>query len=780
MNIKKLKPKQIVALALALFMVVPTLLVAMPIVKATNPIPYLSIVPHGQTTGSQGTTNFAALTTGQTFSVDVRVDNYFGTNIGGANDGVSYVSYTVHWDPTVLKETTKSDISWLPDQSNMGDVAVDNTNGYQTIGQLCFGSDSQEAADSSTGSVSATLTFQVLSTGSTGLTLQPSDVGVAYLRAPETVDNANHDVIGTLTYNALYNPVTAISLYQSGTSTNIIQLSGNPIGQSFTVDVYINNPLAVNIWSWNLGVTWNAAALQLTQISEGSFMIGGTSTMFVPGYVDNNAGNTPQGISDVYLDDVTTNAPAGVLATLTFQVINYANSNINLVAGIPTLQTITGNTPSAITPAPVLSNAQYITSPPPAPTSPVAKIANPDTSPITVYTNGYTIPNSFNPNAPIDLSASQSLPGNDVVPNPSTPTFAISTYQWTVTQGSSLLTLTNPSAEAISFNAPTVSSLTTFTLQLVVSTAANAGDQLYNPVSTPVTLSFTVAPPYTNPNSNGAQVDLYVVNPTTGTTTNPIELPNGAGANAACDAFGPQEQMNLAAFVTFNGASVANKEVAFQISDNHGNVIATVTALTGENGIATTSYRLPWFDGSYTSGPQSEFGTWNVYASVEVQQTIVSDTMPFDFGDIISITGVTVASSILPRSTTTTTTDNSLTVGLSGISNQLQAYYITYTVYDAGNVPIATGLIQGTMAAATYTGTGSAATAGTFTVTSSTASKSASFAIPSYAFVGGATVKVDVFNADPLNAQNKANPANNAIAYCPEVPATFTIAIPFS
>jgi hypothetical protein len=795
MNIKHLKTKQLVALALALFMVVPMLLAAAPLVKAAGGPATISIVPTGASGVVAGTTtNIPVQGTTTTFQLDVRVDNYANINIGGTNNGVSGISYVVSWDPTVLQYVSKTDASWLPSQSNSGDLTNHVTTGQLTIGQTAFDtSDPMQTASSSTGSVSVTITFRVLSTGTSMIALSPQ-TGVAYLAAPETVAGvtSGHAVTGTLTANAQYNPMTTISLYKTGTSTNIINGPASPIGQTFGVDIYMNNPLSVQIWAWNLGVTWNPAAVQLTSITEGTYLSAanpnnnaqGSATIFVPGFINNQLGIIPQGISDAYLTDSTTNAASGVMATLTFTVINYANSNINLVQGIPSLETLSGTTPVAITPAPILNNAQYISPQPPAPTSPIAKITDVPSS--TTYTNGYTLPTAFTSAVgTFQLTAANSVAGNDVVPNPANPSFPITTYAWTVTQGASLLTLTNPSSQAISFATPTVTSLTTFTLQLVVSSASNPGDLTYVPTSTPVTLSFSVQPASYAPTTIGPLIDIYVVNPLAATTTNRTYSPNGnngnpltAGTsayspNAFCDAFGPQEQMNLAALVTYNGAPVANKEVTIQISDNKGNVIGTLTALTNESGIAIINYRLPWFDGSYTNGPQSEFGIWIVYGSVMVQQTIVGDTMPFKLGDIISITDVQLGAQSLPRSTTTTETDQTVTVSLSGISDQTQNYWMTYTVIDNGNVPVANGLVSGTMTAATYT-----VTSGNLVVTSSTGSVGpTSFKIPSYAFVGGATININVFNADPLNAQNKLS--NPAVPYCPQASNTFTISIPY-
>src|SRR5208283_3074206 len=146
--------------------------------------------------------------------------------------------------------------------------------------------------------------------------------------------------------------MTTISLYRSGTtpadSTSTIeyQAGTNTVGQQFSVDIYINNPLPVQIWGWNLGVTWNPAAIELTKISEGTYL-NQTSvydTTFEPGYINTVAGDTPQGISDVIVSTAagqtglyTTDTPSGILATLTFTVMNYLSSPIDLVQGATSL-----------------------------------------------------------------------------------------------------------------------------------------------------------------------------------------------------------------------------------------------------------------------------------------------------------------------------------------------------------------------------------------------------------------------------------------------------------
>ena len=829
MNIKNIKTKHLIALALTLFMVVPMLFAAIPAVHAAGGPGVLSIVPSPSTAGATAgsTTNLPVQGSGTTLTVDVRLDDYANINIGGASNGVAGVSYEVNWNPAVLTFVSYSDGVYLPDQSNAGDFSGDAASGQLTIGQIAFDTaNSQATADSATGTVTATIVFTVNSGGgSTGITLSPQP-GVPYLVAPVVGDTNSQPVTGTETANALYNPLTSISLYQNpGDSSNQIQFAAgqDPIGQTFMVDIYMNNPLAVPIWGWNLGVTWNPAALQLTGATEGSYMMptgsvgsGTANTLFLAGTPDNNAGDIPQGISDIFTSYVTTGPDAGsyttttstsgVLATLTFTVVSFTSSAITLTQGIPTLETDTftapsTNTPSAVTPAPQLNNAMYTTNAPTAPTSPVAKITNTNSPPAIPTTSGQIITPAFTVSSPYTfaLTAANSLPGMDVIPNSadtSYPSYPVTGYSWTYTAsaGAPALSITSPTTtEAISFATPTtgVSGVVTYTIQLVVTTASNPNDAGYVPTSAPFTFQFQVSGSIT-PTTAGALLDVYVVNPgtpvynpSTPSTTNPIYSPDGNNGNplaygtsaytpnAYSDAFGPQALMTLAGYVTYNGAPVANKEVTFQVLNNANPaaVIATLTALTDENGIATVSYRLPWYDGSYTSGPQTEFGLWSVAGSVEVQSTIVTDNMPFEFGDIIGITGVTVAQNPVPRSTPTVPSTDSFTVSLSGISAQTQNYWMSYTVIDAGSVPVANGVVSGTMPAADYTvNSAGAITAYIGPSTSSVAS--GTITIPSYAFVGVATIEVNIYNANPVTS------LSSAVPYCPQATATFTINIP--
>ncbi|HVP17224.1 MAG TPA: cohesin domain-containing protein [candidate division Zixibacteria bacterium] len=338
MNTKTLKTKPIVALAVAILIVMPMLLATMTIVKADNNTPVLSVVLSGTTT----TTLIPAHSVGTTFSADVRVDN-----TSSVSPGINGYSYGLTWNPAVLSVTNVNDAfsgSFLNSGANqgtvqsLGDLPQDNSNGLLIIGDIILNTAKPAAAATGSG-VLTTVTFTVLAAGQSNINLRPSDVGVAYLSYPDNQGNS-HDVVAT-TVNAQYNTVTSISLYQSGSSNPAVQ--AKLINSNISVDIFVSNPFAGNFWGWNVGVSWDPTVLQLETVSEGTYLnptpgAGGSPTLFITGHVDNQKGTIQQGISDIYLSNITTAATTGVLATITFQVIKLANgSTINLAAGIPTL-----------------------------------------------------------------------------------------------------------------------------------------------------------------------------------------------------------------------------------------------------------------------------------------------------------------------------------------------------------------------------------------------------------------------------------------------------------
>jgi hypothetical protein len=216
-----------------------------------------------------------------------------------------------------------------------------------------------QAADTSTDAsgVLATLTFNVTGYGNSPITIAGCNLRATY-----------NDTVGVnVTCNSASVSVALalISLYASGTQNSTIYWSAHqsPINQTFQVDVYINgNASVTNVWGWSLGITWSASVLQLTKITEGSYLANEGATLFLPGVIDNVDGLVLGGISDAYDSYMAASASSGVLATLTFNITSYdyglGNSIISLTAGTPATLLNSAYPHQAITPV-ILNNASY-------------------------------------------------------------------------------------------------------------------------------------------------------------------------------------------------------------------------------------------------------------------------------------------------------------------------------------------------------------------------------------------------------------------------------------
>jgi hypothetical protein len=69
------------------------------------------------------------------------------------------------------------------------------------------------------------------------------------------------------------------------------------------------------------------------------------------------------------------------------------------------------------------------------------------------------------------------------------------------------------------------------------------------------------------------------------------------------------------------------KDVAFQVVAPNGTTWAVFLSKTDENGVAKTSFRLPW----PCDNPESYFGKWKVIASVDVACHVVTDSLVFKY-----------------------------------------------------------------------------------------------------------------------------------------------------
>ena len=128
----------------------------------------------------------------------------------------------------------------------------------------------------------------------------------------------------------------------------------------------------------------------------------------------------------------------------------------------------------------------------------------------------------------------------------------------------------------------------------------------------------------------GRAIDLY-------TQKEPY---GGKGSNQPSDAFAPQEEVVLCAYVTYSEDPVANKIVYFEIhgpSNPLEEISFVRTASTDGGGLATVSFRIPW---PAENAETIVFGTWSVVATVEIAEETVTDTLTFEVGWIVEIVKV--------------------------------------------------------------------------------------------------------------------------------------------
>jgi hypothetical protein len=133
-------------------------------------------------------------------------------------------------------------------------------------------------------------------------------------------------------------PSGFLSAVQAGTNDTSVWSVGpdpDPINSTIRVAVRVNN--ASNVWGWAIeGLTWNSSVLNLTRIQEGSYLNGGYeyNTLFMGGSEslwDNVNGTISRGIACAFSGgDYTASANSGVICTLTFVVVGYGTSEINL------------------------------------------------------------------------------------------------------------------------------------------------------------------------------------------------------------------------------------------------------------------------------------------------------------------------------------------------------------------------------------------------------------------------------------------------------------------
>ncbi len=524
--------------------------------------------------------------------------------------------------------------------------------------------------------------------------------------------------------NADTQPVVRVVL--SGTASNSSIQPVN-VGQSFSVDVRVDNTGSISpgINGASFAVTWNPAVLNCTNAADGKAFWGSKAT-----YIDLSPDNT-NGIAvfnQIILDTSNPTAVSaqttGVLAALTFQVLSVGQSNINLQpsdVGVAylTYPTVgpTGGISNDILTSTV--NAIYgATSPTPAPTATPTPTPTPSPTPTPnpsvhgpkaiISTQNGTI---YGVGAPILLDGSSSTLGYD------NQTCSITNYGWLVQyQNNTLFGAYSGQAVSIVVPNPTY---------LLVTLSVTAPDLTIPPSAAYTNTSATSIWIKVEPAQQLTSIDLFTDK-------------GGLGPNATSPGFIPGELVQLYAYVTDKGAAVANPEqVLFTVFDPNGTIISITSAPTNSTGYAYQEYRTPWFDNGTT-----DFGIWTVLASVEISQVVVSDTASFmyNYPVIITQNGITIPAAVARGS------NMNIQVTFQNIDNSTNWMFLAITIYDNESVPINAILINAN------------------TISGNTAS--ANVIIPPWAFVGTATVYVNILSQSP---------AAGGVPVCPEQSAVFKI-----
>jgi hypothetical protein len=173
------------------------------------------------------------------------------------------------------------------------------------------------------------------------------------------------------------------------------------------------------------------------------------------------------------------------------------------------------------------------------------------------------------------------------------------------------------------------------------------------------------------------------------------------------------------------------------VQDPSGNVWLKATAITDANGVAYTTFRMPW----PCENPESLFGEWKVTATVTIGDVVMTDVMTFHYDYMVHIWKVTTDKYEYDH-----TEDVAITIQYGTHAMQNYPVLITAVIYDELGVPIGMATYQTTVGGAKYS------TYKNYMVT-------LTINIPKFAYAGIATIHVNAFDKDPTEGGQ---------AWCPE------------
>jgi hypothetical protein len=218
----------------------------------------------------------------------------------------------------------------------------------------------------------------------------------------------------------------------------------------------------------------------------------------------------------------------------------------------------------------------------------------------------------------------------------------------------------------------------------------------------------------------------------------------GQGQYVSSAPFSPDEKyVTLAASLLINGNPAANYGVGFYVYKD-GTLAAALPALTNDNGNAFSTY---WFNTGTNESVSSHYGFIAVTASLNLNRAFVNDTCTFGYGRSLTCTALNVTKGGEQTNSSSSSSFDRygtdpiiVSVTVSNVEWTAKSFYLTATIYDTLNVPVAYSSTPLTINPVIITDAKSVH----YQV------YNLSLNIPRYAFVGTANVYVNLYEGDPL------------------------------
>lgn len=500
-------------------------------------------------------------------------------------------------------------------------------------------------------------------------------------------------------------PPTSMEIIFDDTGTSSYDPCPLPIGSTFGVTLHVTDvPDPPGSVQWMARIRWDPAILNITKKpKEGPWLSQGgalATTFLVKPY---NSSHVPE--MTCRLMEAGKTSGSGDAATLEFKIMGMGSCWIEIYES--KILDPTG------TDIPHTDVNGWFNKPIPGPTPPTAVITEPADGRY-IYVCDY-----------VTLDGRSSLPGFDPIPLPGGNSCPIVDWAWYLTGTITLELHGDYIPNAFHCDAPgdVYINLTVFAPDMVDGTHPD-----YDPYDSVKIVIHQVERPV------GPAIDVYTER-------------GGQMPGVPSDAYGPQELVIIFAKVTYNDEPVQNKLVAFEVKDPSMTVVVTRTAPTDTNGIATTSFRIPWPCVNATN----LFGNWTIYGSVDIAEHKVDDTCKFQFGWLIEILSVKTTDELgNPKTTFKKCNTVYFVITLKNIRKISLPVTITIVIYDNCGVPIGIVVIvmmvpPGTSVIVVIIG----------------------IHVPKWAFIGLSTVYVNAYTKMPQLC---------GVPYCPEVPATITLA----